>query len=148
MYESHSGGDNGQPRRSTSNFRVPQSVSTKSAWRDQHLINHRIVALVANSRVKQPNKWLELVDTAAASVDASRATGRRAVSHARRCHEELYAQAEHVRAPRDFHLSADLLCRAKCKEEAKCARRCTELWLRRRPGQLLTGGARSHSVSL
>jgi len=31
MYESHSGGDNGQPRRSTSNFRVPQSRSSRTA---------------------------------------------------------------------------------------------------------------------
>jgi dual specificity tyrosine-phosphorylation-regulated kinase 2/3/4 len=31
MYESHSGGDNGQPRRSMSNYRVPQSRSSRTA---------------------------------------------------------------------------------------------------------------------
>lgn len=31
MYESHSGGDNGQPRRTMSNYRVPQSRSSRTA---------------------------------------------------------------------------------------------------------------------
>ena len=69
------------------------------------MINHTVtvIALVANGRFKQPNKWLQLVN-AAASIDAEQSTAAdsaaspSAMSDARRRHEELHAQAEHVRA--------------------------------------------------
>ena len=67
------------------------------------MINHTVtvIALVANGRFKQPNKWLQLVNAASIDAEQSTAAGAgssSAMSDARRRHEELHAQAEHVRA--------------------------------------------------